>query len=91
MPPPKRVVLGPHEYPVQWVDKFPKDRGKIGDANRITNVIRVRTDQCGSNLRSTLLHEILHQSFWQTPMRHTAGWSDEVEEAIVTALESLRL
>lgn len=87
---PGDVVLGPHRYAIEFVDECSKKR-RVGEADRVTNTIRVRNDQSASNLRSTTLHEIAHQAFWLTPMRFMEGWTDDLEEAAICALEPFLL
>jgi len=80
------VVLGPHLYSIEFVDECSKKR-RVGEADRVLNTIRVRNDQSASNLRSTTLHEILHHAFWQSPMRFVEGFTDDLEEASILAVE----
>ena len=83
------VVLGPHRYSIEFVDEIPgRKKRVIGEAHRTTNRILVRNDQSASNLKSTLLHEIAHQACWLSPLRFVDGWTDELEEAAICALET---
>jgi hypothetical protein len=84
---PDRVVLGPHIYSIEYVEEIPGSKKRIGESHRISNRILVRNDQSESNLRSTTIHEIVHQAIWQSPMRFLTGWTDELEEALIVALE----
>lgn len=83
---PDRAVIGPHTYSIEFVEALPKKR-LIGVADRQNNTVKVVADQAESQVRSTLLHELLHQAFWSSIVRHMDGWSDDLEEAAVTALE----
>ena len=83
---PSDVVLGPHRYSIEFVEECSKKR-RVGEADRVTNTIRVRNDQSASNLRSTTLHEIAHQAYWLTPIRFMDGWTDDLEEASILAVE----
>jgi hypothetical protein len=84
-----RVVIGPHTISVEFVDRVSKR--KVGLAERSMSRILIGRDQSLANQKSTVLHELDHMGFWLSPMRFVKGWSDEMEEAAITALELPRL
>ena len=81
------VTLGPHRYSVHFVEKCSK-KNRVGEATVVTNTITVRDDQSASQLRSTMLHEILHHACWLAAARHADGWTHDLEEAFICAVEA---
>ena len=82
----EHVVVGPHRFSVHFVDECSKKK-RVGEANLVANTISVRNDQSPSQLRSTVLHEIVHHVLWNTGGRHVDGWSEDIEEAVCCTLE----
>lgn len=60
--------------------------GKMGDSSLETLTIRVRGDMAKEVRRETLLHEICHMAWAQTPL---AELGDDVEERVVRGLSPL--
>lgn len=95
---PRSVHLGPHTYAIKWrkerwtadpADDTERQTGefRVGETHLLDNTIAVALDSAPTQVAATLIHEILHAALHQTHVRHMAGWDDDVEEAIVTALE----
>lgn len=82
----EHVVMGPHRYAVRFVDQLSKKR-RVGEACVVTNTIALRNDQSPSNLRSTMLHEILHHAVYSAAARFADGWTDDLEESFICAVE----
>ena len=86
---PTSLVLGPHLFSVEFVEriKSKKKRRVVGEAHRINNRILVDVNQSESNQQATLVHETVHQACWLSPLRFVEGWSQELEEAFIIAIE----
>ena len=84
---PTCLVLGPHTHTIVWPDKRIGKKGLLGRADLVFGGIEVTKAQGPTQQGSTLIHEFLHQAFYDTPVHHFAGWNDEVEEAIIATLE----
>ena len=87
---PTEVHLGAHKHRINWPAKLigkKGDRKLMGRAHRMHNVIEVSTHPGFTQQQSTLIHEILHMAFYDTPVHHFAGWNDDVEEAVIATIE----
>lgn len=84
---PSSVTVGAHRHPIFWTDKRISKKGLLGRAHRVHGGIEVTKDQSLTQQGSTLIHEILHHAFYDGPTAHFAGWNDEVEEAVIAAVE----
>ena len=81
-----RVVIGAHTHSIHFVEKCSKKR-RVGEADMVRNTISLRDDQAASQLRSTLLHEIIHHALYASATQHVEGWTKEIEEAVCCSLE----
>ncbi len=89
-----RVVLGPHTFAVEFVDDIPggsKKKPLLGLADTTSNILYTAKGQSESGRRSTLIHEVLHAAYWMSAVRFVDGWTDEIEEAAITAVEGYLL
>jgi hypothetical protein len=84
---PQSVSLGAHTHRINWPSKLISKKRLMGRALRMHDIIEVSTHPGFTQQQQTLIHEILHMAFYNTPVHHFAGWSDDVEEAIISALE----
>lgn len=81
-----RVVLGPHALSVHVVEHLSKKK-RVGESDFVQNTICLRNDQSASNLRSTLMHEVVHHIAVLHGLRLHDGWSEDLEEAVCIAFE----
>lgn len=87
MKPPKTVSTGPHTYPVTWHKDRISHEGLLGLANREEGEVEVSLDQSVTGQKITFIHEFVHMVFWNSAMRHAAGWTEEMEEMVITSIE----
>lgn len=71
-----------------WRIKWRKNLGDLsGQTEKVKNVINVSTSQSTYRQKSTLVHEALHAALEGTNVSQMAGYTEELEEAFVAALE----
>jgi hypothetical protein len=90
MPRPDSVKVGPYVYELSW-DKNLTDLGAGGMTNPDNQIIGVDPTLGGGMQRSTLVHEILHAIWKQTPlhMDYADEDKDSDGEKIIRTLEPL--
>lgn len=82
---PRTVKVGPHTYELRCDKRARADLAKkhlVGEADTSALVIRLDDRLAESALAETLLHEVLHCIWDQTPLR---VMDDDLEESIVSA------
>ncbi len=88
---PAAVIVGPHVYRIAATRKAERKLtadGNLGMCDTTTSTILVMPGQSPTQLADTLLHEIIHAAFDQTPLRQG---NTGTEEEIVSALTPILL
>ena len=79
---PTSVTLGPHTFALEFVEEM-SQKGLLGKAHRVEGTVEISTQQAPSVMRSTVLHELIHQALWA----HGSRLKKKDEEAVCLALE----
>lgn len=89
MNPPRGVLLGPHHYTIRTdaeTRELLRAEGKLGDTHPDRHLIRIDLDgRPHTAVADTLLHEVLHAIWNQTPLDATEKLEYH-EEVIIQAL-----
>jgi hypothetical protein len=84
------ITVGAHVVNVMMGDDVDLElarEGKYGDSDVERLTIRVRSDVPNSVRRETILHEVMHHIWAQTPL--PVMFSEEQEEQVIRALSPL--
>lgn len=96
MKPPASVKIGPHRYRITFADArtvrlIDDATGSLGECDTKHGVITVDPDQSPTQLRDTVLHEILHAAMALIGVTEDPGVDRDAEERIVLRLSPVLL
>lgn len=84
MPLPKKAKVGPHTYTLRAVENLESLTDQTGGVTFSEAVIVYDPAQAHTQLRDTLLHELLHCVIFETPLRKELKDSEEEEKLVWT-------
>ena len=87
---PRSVAVGAHRFTIAY-DRSASHRAANGETYPELHEIRVAPDLPPTRERETLLHELLHVAWNQTPLRVSDHPAHDSEEQIVSALAPVLL